>query len=71
MKGDPLVQEIYLGSWPIAEDVMKAMVLRELGGKLQLEEVAGPKIGPNDALLRVRATGVGLTVVIMTACPGA
>jgi propanol-preferring alcohol dehydrogenase len=29
-----------------------------------------PKIGPNDVLLRVRATGVGLTVVIMTAVPG-
>src|SRR5207244_11211423 len=29
-----------------------------------------PKVGPNDVLLRVRATGVGLTVVIMTAVPG-
>jgi NADPH:quinone reductase-like Zn-dependent oxidoreductase len=29
-----------------------------------------PKIGPNDVLLRVRAAGVGLTVVIMTANPG-
>jgi propanol-preferring alcohol dehydrogenase len=49
---------------------MKAMVLRELGGKLHLEDVPVPKIGPNDALLRVRATGVGLTVVIMIAVPG-
>jgi D-arabinose 1-dehydrogenase-like Zn-dependent alcohol dehydrogenase len=49
---------------------MKAMVLREPGGPLRLEEVPIPKIGPNDALLRVRATGVGLTVVIMTAVPG-
>lgn len=46
------------------------MVLREPGGALRLEEVPTPKIGPNDVLLRVRATGVGLTVVIMTAVPG-
>ncbi len=49
---------------------MKAMVLRELGGPVRLEEVPVPKIGPNDVLLRVRATGVGLTVVIMIATPG-
>jgi D-arabinose 1-dehydrogenase-like Zn-dependent alcohol dehydrogenase len=49
---------------------VKAMVLREAGGPLRLEDVPVPKIGPNDALLRVRATGVGLTVVIMTAVPG-
>ena len=49
---------------------MKAMVLREPGGPVRLEEVAVPKIGPNDALIRVRATGVGLTVVIMIANPG-
>jgi D-arabinose 1-dehydrogenase-like Zn-dependent alcohol dehydrogenase len=49
---------------------VKAMVLREPGGPLRLEEVPIPTIGPNDALLRVRATGVGLTVVIMTAVPG-
>src|SRR3990170_1694456 len=46
------------------------MVLRELGGPVRLEEVPIPKIGPNDVLIRVRATGVGLTVVIMTATPG-
>jgi propanol-preferring alcohol dehydrogenase len=46
------------------------MVLREPGGPVRLEEVPVPKIGPNEALLRVRATGVGLTVVIMTAVPG-
>jgi D-arabinose 1-dehydrogenase-like Zn-dependent alcohol dehydrogenase len=46
------------------------MVLREVGGPVRLEDVPVPKIGPNDALLRVRATGVGLTVVIMTAVPG-
>lgn len=49
---------------------MKAMVLRELGGPVRLEEVPVPKINPNEALLRVRATGVGLTVVIMIANPG-
>jgi propanol-preferring alcohol dehydrogenase len=41
-----------------------------LGGPLRLEEVALPKLGPGDALLRVSATGAGLTVVIMTANPG-
>src|SRR5260370_40031468 len=46
------------------------MVLQELGGPLRLEEVALPKLGPGDALLRVSATGAGLTVVIMTANPG-
>ncbi|TMA26625.1 MAG: zinc-binding dehydrogenase [Deltaproteobacteria bacterium] len=49
---------------------MRAMVLRELGGPLRLEDFPVPKIGPNDALLRVRASGAGLTVVIMTANPG-
>ena len=49
---------------------MKAMVLPELGAPLRLQTVPVPKIGPSDVLLRVRATGVGLTVVIMTAVPG-
>ena len=49
---------------------MKAMVLRELGGPVHLEEMPVPTIGRTDALLRVRATGVGLTVVIMMANPG-
>jgi propanol-preferring alcohol dehydrogenase len=49
---------------------VKAMVLHELGGKLRLEDVPVPKIGPTDVLLRVRATGVGLTVVIMLGVPG-
>jgi D-arabinose 1-dehydrogenase-like Zn-dependent alcohol dehydrogenase len=49
---------------------VKAMVLRERGGPVRLEEVPVPAIGPTDVLLRVRATGVGLTVVIMTAQPG-
>jgi propanol-preferring alcohol dehydrogenase len=34
---------------------MRAMVLREFGGPLRLEEVPRPAIGPRDALLRVRA----------------
>jgi propanol-preferring alcohol dehydrogenase len=46
------------------------MVLHELGGPLRLEDVPVPKVGPGDALVRVRATGAGLTVVIMTANPG-
>jgi D-arabinose 1-dehydrogenase-like Zn-dependent alcohol dehydrogenase len=49
---------------------MKAMVLHKLGVPLVLEDVPTPKVGPNDVLLRVRATGVGLTVVIMVAVPG-
>ena len=49
---------------------MKAMVLTELRAPLRLEMVPVPKIGPDDVLLRVRAAGVGLTVVIMTAVPG-
>lgn len=46
------------------------MVLHEPGGRLTLEDVPVPTIGPSDALLRVRATGVGLTVVIMLGVPG-
>ena len=42
---------------------MKAMVLRGAGEPLKLEDVAVPKPGPNGVLLRVRACGVGLTVV--------
>src|SRR5712691_1295138 len=51
-------------------DTMKAMILPEFGAPLRLATVPVPKVGPNDVLLRVRATGVGLTVVIMTAVPG-
>ena len=51
-------------------DTMKAMVLSELKAPLRLVTVPVPTIGPNDVLLRVRAAGVGLTVVIMTAVPG-
>lgn len=49
---------------------MRAMVLHELGGPVILEEVDTPRIGPCDALVRVRATGVGLTVLIMKNTPG-
>lgn len=51
-------------------DTMKAMVLPELGAPLRLRTVPVPTIGPGDVLLRVRAAGVGLTVVLMTAVPG-
>lgn len=51
-------------------DTMKAMTLASPGAALRLQRVPVPKIGPGDVLLRVRAAGVGLTVVIMTAVPG-
>lgn len=46
------------------------MVLEQFGAPLQLREVPKPKVGPNDALIRVRVCGAGLTVVIMIATPG-
>ncbi|HEV2008620.1 MAG TPA: alcohol dehydrogenase catalytic domain-containing protein, partial [Burkholderiales bacterium] len=49
---------------------MKAMVLHGLGQPLRLEQIPVPKVGPNDVLVRVRACGVGLTVVIMIRTPG-
>jgi len=49
---------------------MRAMVLHELGGPVTLEEVKEPRVGPCDAKVRVRATGVGLTVVIAKGIPG-
>ena len=49
---------------------MRAMVIPAFGASMELADVPMPKIGPSDVLLRVRATGVGLTVVIMTANPG-
>jgi propanol-preferring alcohol dehydrogenase len=49
---------------------MRAMVLPKFGAPMELREVPVPRIGPTDVLLRVRASGVGLTVVIMIANPG-
>lgn len=49
---------------------MRAMLLHELGGTLAPAEVPVPKPGPNDALVRVQAAGVGLTLAIMRSNPG-
>lgn len=49
---------------------MKAMLLHDLGGPLTPAEVPTPKPGPNEALVRVRAAGVGLTLAIMRSNPG-
>jgi D-arabinose 1-dehydrogenase-like Zn-dependent alcohol dehydrogenase len=49
---------------------MRAMVLEQFGSPLKLKDVPVPKPGPNEALIKVRACGAGLTVVIMTATPG-
>jgi alcohol dehydrogenase, propanol-preferring len=43
--------------------VMKALVLKEVGGPLGLEDVPMPQPGPGEVLLRVRACGLGLTLV--------
>ncbi|HBK81493.1 MAG TPA: hypothetical protein DDZ83_17815 [Nitrospinae bacterium] len=49
---------------------MKAMRVHELGGSFQLDEVPVPSPGPNDALVKLKATGVGLTPVLMRRTPG-
>jgi D-arabinose 1-dehydrogenase-like Zn-dependent alcohol dehydrogenase len=49
---------------------MRAMLLHKLGGPVTFKEVEEPRVGPCDAKIRVRATGVGLTVLIMKATPG-
>ena len=49
---------------------VRAMLLHELGGPVTFKEVDEPRVGPCDAKIRVRATGVGLTVLIMKATPG-
>jgi propanol-preferring alcohol dehydrogenase len=46
------------------------MVLEQFGAPLKLRDMPVPKAGPNDALVRVRVCGAGLTVVIMMATPG-
>jgi D-arabinose 1-dehydrogenase-like Zn-dependent alcohol dehydrogenase len=42
---------------------MKALVLKELGGPLRLEDLPMPQPGPGEVLVRVRACGLGLTLV--------
>ena len=49
---------------------MRAMVLEQFGAPLKLKDVPMPKVGPNEALVKVRVCGAGLTVVIMAATPG-
>lgn len=49
---------------------MKAMLLDSFGAPLRLAGVPIPRVGPNDICVRVRAVGVGLTVVHMIANPG-
>ncbi len=49
---------------------MRAMLLYELGGRLKPADVPMPKPGVSDALVRVRAAGVGLTLAIMRSNPG-
>jgi propanol-preferring alcohol dehydrogenase len=49
---------------------MKAMVLHGLGQPLKLEDMPMPKPGAADVIVRVRACGIGLTVVNMIATPG-
>jgi propanol-preferring alcohol dehydrogenase len=44
---------------------MKAMVVREWGNSSILEVVSDPKPGPGEAVLKVRAAGVGLTLLNM------
>ena len=42
---------------------MRAAVLHEAGGALVVEEVPRPEPGPDEVLIRVRACGLGLTLV--------
>ena len=49
---------------------MRAMLLHQLGGPVTFKEVDEPRVGPCDAKVRVRAEGVGLTIIIMKATPG-
>ena len=43
--------------------MMKALVLKEPGGPLHPEEVPMPQPGVGEVLVRVRACGLGLTLV--------
>lgn len=49
---------------------MKAMVLRGIGEPLRHQDMPMPQVGPADVLVRVRACGIGLTVVNLIATPG-
>jgi D-arabinose 1-dehydrogenase-like Zn-dependent alcohol dehydrogenase len=49
---------------------MRAMLLHELGGPVTFQEVDEPRVGPCEAKIRVRAAGVGLTILIMKSTPG-
>ena len=42
---------------------MKAMVLHQVGGALTMEETPMPQPGPGEVLVRVKACGLGLTLV--------
>lgn len=42
---------------------MKAMILHESGGALSMEETPMPQPGPGEVLVRVKACGLGLTLV--------
>jgi len=46
------------------------MLLHELGGPVTFSKVDEPRVGPSDAKIRVRAAGVGLTIIIMKSTPG-
>jgi D-arabinose 1-dehydrogenase-like Zn-dependent alcohol dehydrogenase len=49
---------------------VRARLLHELGGPVTFHEVDEPRVGPSDAKIRVRAAGVGLTIMIMKSTPG-
>ena len=46
------------------------MLLHQLGGPVTFKQVEEPRVGPSDAKIRVRAAGVGLTIIIMKSTPG-
>jgi len=50
------------GVRPFLETSMKAIVLREPGAPLVLEEIPDPQPGPGEAVAKVLACGAGLTV---------
>lgn len=42
---------------------MKALVLHQFGGPFKLEEVPIPEVEQGEALVKVKACGIGLTLV--------